>query len=96
MTTPKFKKYIVGNAACMNRLAMATKGYGQLTSNDTYFDYIWFSGVKTDEDAMVEGVDYFGLVKTIHKGFCLATLEKVDELLAGRVISCYEDYSNSY
>ena len=26
---------------------------------------------------MFEGVDYCGLVNTIHKGFCLATLEKL-------------------
>ena len=26
---------------------------------------------------MAEGVDYFGLVKTSHKGFCLATLDKL-------------------
>ena len=69
MKTSYFQKYIVGNAECMKRLTMATKGYGQLTSNDTYFDYIWCSGVKTDEEAMVERVDYFGLVKTIYKRF---------------------------
>ena len=26
---------------------------------------------------MAAGVNYFGPVKTIHKGFCLATLEKL-------------------
>ena len=31
--------------------------------------------METDEEAMAEGVDYCGPVKTIHKGFCLATLE---------------------
>ena len=54
---------------------MATKGCDQLTSNDTYFSDSWFSGVKTAEKAMAEGVDYCGPVKTNHKGFCLATLE---------------------
>ena len=33
--------------------------------------------MKTDEAAIDEGVDYCGLVQMIHKGFCLATLEKL-------------------
>ena len=41
------------------------------------FADIWFSGVKTDGGAMAEGVDFCGLVQTIHKGFCLATLENL-------------------
>ena len=53
---------------------MATKRFGPLTSNDTYVGDIWFSSVKMTEDAMAAGVNYFGLVKTSHKGFCLATL----------------------
>ena len=55
---------------------MAKKWCGQLASNDTYFDGIWFSGMKTSEEAMDEGVDFYGPVKTSHKGFCLSTLEK--------------------
>ena len=43
-------------------------------SNDTYFSDSWFRGVKTAEEAMAEGVDYCGPVKTTHKGFCLDTL----------------------
>ena len=48
----------------------------KLTSNDTYFADSWFSSVKTAEDMAAAGVDYCGPVKTSHKGFCLATLEK--------------------
>ena len=42
----------------------------------TYFANIWFSSVKTAEEMAAAGVNYCGEVKTIHKGFCLATLEK--------------------
>ena len=35
MKTSKFQKYLGGTTVCMNRLAMATKGWEQLTSNDT-------------------------------------------------------------
>ena len=67
---------LVGTAACMKRIAIVTKGCGQLTSKDTYFADILFSSVKTAEEMAAAGVDYCGLVKTIHKGFCLAMLEK--------------------
>ena len=73
---------------------MATKGCLQLTSNETYFDDSWFSVVKTAEEAIALGVNYCGLVKMSHNGFCLDTLEKLDEILAWRIISCYEYYSN--
>ena len=56
---------------------MATKGYDQMTSKDTYFSGIWFSGVKTAKGEMAEGVDYCGPAKTSHKGFCLATFYKL-------------------
>ena len=61
----------------MNRLTMATKGCVQLTSNYIYFSYSCFSVVKTAADLMAEGVNYCGLVNMSHKGFCLATLEKL-------------------
>ena len=77
MKTSKFQQKIRGTAACMKRPMMATKGCGQLTSNDTYFSDIWFSGVKTAEEVMSKVVDYYGKVKTSHKGFCLSTLEKL-------------------
>ena len=60
----------------MNRLIMDKKGCVNLMSNDTYFFYSWFSGVKNVEEAMAERVDYIGPVKTSHKGFCLYKLEQ--------------------
>ena len=62
---------------CVKRLAISNKGCVQLTSNDTYFVGIYFSSVKNAEEVMAAGVDYCGLVKTSHKGFCLATLGKL-------------------
>ena len=59
------------------KLTMSKKGCRQLKSNDTYFDDIWFSIVKKSEELMSEGVYFCGPVKTFHKGFCLATLEKL-------------------
>ena len=75
--TSNFQKDLGGTTACMKRIAIATKGCGQLTSNDTYFSDSWFSSVKTAEEMAAAGVDYCGPVKTSHKGFCLATLEKL-------------------
>ena len=48
-----------------------------MTSNDTYFADSWFSYIKTAEEAMAAGVDYYGPVKTSNKGFCLSTLENM-------------------
>ena len=76
MKTSDFQNVLGGTDACIKRLAIATKGCGQLTSNDTYFADNWFSYVKTAEEMAAAGVDYCGPVKTSHKGFCLATLEK--------------------
>ena len=42
----------------MKRLAIATKGSVQLISNDTYFDDMCFSYVKTADEAMAAGFDY--------------------------------------
>ena len=72
-----FQKYTGGTAACMKRLIMTKKGCGQLASNDTKFSDIWFSGLKTAEEAMDVGVDFCWPLKTSHKDFCLATLEKL-------------------
>ena len=72
-----FQSELGGNAACMKRLAIANKGCGQLTSKDTYFADSWFSSVKTAEEMAASGVNYYGPAKTSHKGFCLATLEKL-------------------
>ena len=67
--TSKFQQDIEGTAACMKRLIISTKGCNQLTSNDTYFADSWFSGLKTVDEVMAEGVYYCGPVKTIHNIF---------------------------
>ena len=77
MKKSKFQSELGGTAACMKRLAIATKGCGQLTSNNTYFSDSWFSSVKTAEEMAASGVIYCGPAKTSHKGFCLAMLEKL-------------------
>ena len=69
MNTLTYQKQIRGTTEFMKRLMVATNECYQLTSNDTYFSDIWFSGVKTAEGAMVEGVDYCGPVNTSHKVF---------------------------
>ena len=76
MKTSEYQKYIEGNTPCMKILALATKGCGQLTSNDTYLFDSWFSSIKTAEEAMAAGVDYFRSVKTSHKVF-LATMKNL-------------------
>ena len=77
MKKPTFQSELGGSATCMKRLAIATKGCGQLTSNDTYFANSWFSSAKTAEEMAASGVDYCRPVKTSYKGFCLDTLEKL-------------------
>ena len=84
MKTSKFQKDIGVTTVCINSLSIATKVCGQLTPNDTYFSDICFSSVKTAEEAMSAGVDYYGLVKTIYKGICLSILEHlVKDCLGG-------------
>ena len=53
-----FQSELGGTSACMKRLAIATKGCGQLTSNNTYFSDSWFSSIKTAEDMAAAGVNY--------------------------------------
>ena len=74
MKKSTFQSELGGNTACMKRLAIATKGCGQPTSNNTYFADSWFSSVKTAEEMAAAGVNYCKPVKTSHKGFCLDTL----------------------
>ena len=57
-----FQKDLGDTTACTKRLAIATKGFGQLTSNDNYFSDRCFISVKTAEDMADAGVDYFRLV----------------------------------
>ena len=73
----KASNFLGGTTACMKRPAIDTKGCGQLTSSDTYFADSWFCSVKTAEEMAAAGVNFCGPVKTIHEGFCLATLEKL-------------------
>ena len=69
MKTLEFQKDLRGINACMKRLSITNKGYGQLTSNDTYFADSWFGSVKTAEVAISAGVNYCGPVKMSHKVF---------------------------
>ena len=72
-----FQEYLRGTALCIRRLVISTEGCIKLTSNDTYFVDSWFSSLKTYEEIEAAGVDYCGPVKTSHKDFCLAKLEKL-------------------
>ena len=60
MKKSRFHNFLGGTTVCMKRLAIDTKGCGQLTSNDTYFADIWFSSVKTAEEMAATGVNYCG------------------------------------
>ena len=77
MKTSKFQKDIGGTTACMKILDIATKGCGQMTSNDTYFSDRWFGSIKTAEEMAAAGVNCCRPTRTSHKGFCLTTLEKL-------------------
>ena len=69
MKTSEFQKKLGGTSECMKRLAIFTKGCGQLTYNYTYFGDSCFSSVETAKDAMTAGVEYYGPLKTSHRGF---------------------------
>ena len=75
MNTYKFQHYIGGTAACKEIIMKDTKGCGQLYSNETLFYDIWFNGVKKEEEENAEVLDYYGSMKTSHKGFFLTNLE---------------------
>ena len=85
MEIPEFQQEIRRNASCMN-IPIMKKWRVKLFSNGIYFSDIWFSVVKISEEAIAEGVDYCGQVKTSHKGFCLATLEKLTKEWPGGFI----------
>ena len=68
-----FQQDIGGTDACMKRVMKATKGCGQLSSNDTFFADSYNRRVKTLEEANAEGVDYCRPVKTSNKRICIAT-----------------------
>ena len=71
-----FQKDIRGTAECMRILEMDNKVCAQLTQNYTYFSDIWFSRLKTAEEAMTVGVYYCAPVKTSHNFHFLVILEK--------------------
>ena len=77
MKTSEFQKYIGVTSLCMKIIDIANKGSGQLTSNENYFSCGWFGSINNAEDMASAGVNYCWTVKTIHKGFCLATLENI-------------------
>ena len=96
MKKSTFQSKLGGTDACMKRLAIATKGCGQLTSNDTYFTDSWFSSVKTAEDMAASGLNHYGPVKTSHKGLCLATLEKLMKYWPGGSYLVLKSTSSSF
>ena len=53
----------------------ATKGFGKLSFNNTFFDDIWFNIVTTEEEGHTYGIDYFRLEKTNQRGFLLSILK---------------------
>ena len=63
----------------MKIIIKSTKGCDQLSSKNSLFYDIWFSGVKTAYNGNIEGVDYCGPVKISHMGFFLSTLVKLME-----------------
>ena len=69
MKASNFEWDVGGTAACTKIIMVAKKGCSQLTSRDAYFYHSWFSGLKTAEEEMSEGVYYCRPVKTGHKGF---------------------------
>ena len=92
MKTFIFQKHLWGTEECMKRIMMPIKGWDQLTSDDTYFSDSCFSGAKMAGQAITEGVDYFGTVKTSPKKFCLATRRKFEERLAGMVKTSHKKF----
>ena len=76
MKTSEFQQDIGGAVDCMERITKAAKGCDQISLKNTLFDDILFSAVKTAQEASAEGVYYCGPVKTSHKVFFLAKLEK--------------------
>ena len=84
MKASKFQQDIGATTSCIKGPMMDTQWCGQLTSNETYFVDSCFSGVKTVDEVMAEGVEFCGPVKTIHKGFCLDTFENLTKYQPGR------------
>ena len=96
MNTLGFQQDIGGTNACIKRITKDSKGFVQLSSNDTLFTDILFREVKTAEEANAEVVYYYRLVKTNHKVYFLGNLKTINERVSRRVSSCYEYRPNSY
>ena len=79
----------------MKRLMVATKRCSKLTSNDSYIDGSWASGMKTADNAMDEEVEYCGASENVPQGFLSIYIIKVDKILASRVIYPSGEYSKS-
>ena len=86
-----FQSELGGTAACTRRLAIATKGWGQLTSNDTYFADSWFSSVKNCWGDCGCRSRLLRAGEDKPHGILFSYVRKVDERLAVRVISCFEE-----
>ena len=77
MKIQSFQQEIVGTSACMKIIIRGKKVCGKLLSDNKLFADIGFSGVKTDEWSISQGVDYCGLINMGHKLFCLSIFEKL-------------------
>ena len=84
MKTQQFRYYIGGTADYMKIIMNTTKGWGKLSSNDTFFYDRWFIRVKTAGEENAQVVDYCGPLKTSHKVLCLDNLEKLTKECPGR------------
>ena len=69
MKVSDFKQQIRGMDDCIKIIKKATKGCGQLSSNDNFFDNSCFIIPKTEEEENAGGVDYCEPVNTCHKIF---------------------------
>ena len=76
MKVSEYQQDIGCTSDFINIIMRDTKRCVQMSSDDTLFYDIWFSIVKTVEGGDSEGLYYCGPVKTSHKGFYLALLEK--------------------
>ena len=64
-----FQQEIGGTASCMKITIKATKGFGKLSSNETFFDDYCAILFNSAEDENEEGLYYCGSVETITRIF---------------------------
>ena len=72
----EFQRNIGGTEACTKRIINTREGQGQLSSNCSLFNDVYFSGAKQVEEENSEGLYYCGPVNTSQRIIFLATLEK--------------------